>query len=132
MLFRSLQDYENAIKDFSSAIGINPYYSKAWSNRGLTKEKLNDLQGAIRDYSKAIAIDDTDVETYFNRGNAKFRLKDISGAIEDYSNAIRLDAGYKAAYLNRGNAWASSGIKINACSDWEMAGAYRNINKFCK
>ena len=45
-----LGDYKGSIKSFSDAINVNPNYTNAWLNRGISKEKIGDMIGACADY----------------------------------------------------------------------------------
>ena len=44
-----LKDYNNALKDFNTAIKINPQYIDAYGNRSLVKLEFNDYKGALDD-----------------------------------------------------------------------------------
>ena len=48
-----LDQYYNAISDFDKAIELDPDYTGAYVNRGLSKELINDLNGACADWKKA-------------------------------------------------------------------------------
>jgi len=50
------KDYYGAISDFTKAIELNPNYTDAYSNRGISKENLGDLNGACADWKKAAAL----------------------------------------------------------------------------
>ncbi|MCU4139364.1 MAG: hypothetical protein MW690_001296 [Methanophagales archaeon] len=51
-----LNEYEQAIEDFSKAIELNPNYAGAYYNRGIAYAKLNQHERAIEDYNKAIEL----------------------------------------------------------------------------
>ncbi len=51
-----LGDYQGAIADYSMTIEINPQHSKAYVNRGSTKELVYDLEGACADWIKAASL----------------------------------------------------------------------------
>ena len=53
-------DYDNAIKDYTRAIEINPSNSTYYNNRGVIYELALDYKSAIRDYSDAIRFDMTE------------------------------------------------------------------------
>ena len=44
---RLMHQYERALSDFTTAIGLNPEYSSAYFSRALVKETLNDMYGAM-------------------------------------------------------------------------------------
>ncbi len=166
----SLKDRRGAIEDFTKAIELNPNYSEAYFNRGLSKaslagrfkfstngngtyydialEKTNleDRRGAIEDFTKAIELNPNYSEAYFNRGLSKAslanrkrlnsngtedtsydsafekaKLEGYRGAIEDYTKAIELNPNYSKAYRERG--WSKNELKDKkgARLDWAKA-----------
>jgi len=44
---------EQALKDFTSALNINPNYGHAYYNRGVANQKLGNTAAAKKDFSKA-------------------------------------------------------------------------------
>ena len=51
-----LQDYQDAIDDFTQAINLSPEGGQGYYGRGGAKKALGDIQGAIRDFEKAAEI----------------------------------------------------------------------------
>lgn len=45
--------YQEAIKDYTKAIQINPQFAYAYKNRGINFSDLKDYQAAIKDFTKA-------------------------------------------------------------------------------
>ncbi len=70
------EDYIGAIKDFSSAIKLDPDYEEAFLLRGKVKDKLEDYQGAIKDFSSAIELNPDYEEAFLLREKAKEKMKD--------------------------------------------------------
>ena len=58
---------EEALKDFTKAIEIDPKYSTACYNRNILYN-LGRKEEAIKDYTKAIEIDPKYSTAYHNRG----------------------------------------------------------------
>jgi tetratricopeptide (TPR) repeat protein len=52
-----LENYKDAIIDFTVAINFRPGYAEAWFYRGKCKQANNNLVGALSDYNKAREID---------------------------------------------------------------------------
>ena len=74
---KALRRIEEAIRDYSKAIEINPQNANAFYNRGLyyliiiEGSALDDLgrkEDAIKDYSKAIEINPQNAYAFNNRG----------------------------------------------------------------
>ncbi|MBI9038630.1 MAG: tetratricopeptide repeat protein [Bacteroidales bacterium] len=51
-----LEEFENAIDDFSKAIETDPAYSDAYYNRGYCYELLNDFENSVKDYQKTLSL----------------------------------------------------------------------------
>jgi len=49
----------NPFSSQNNAIELNPDYSDAYSNRGISKENLGDLNGACKDWRKAASLGDS-------------------------------------------------------------------------
>lgn len=64
------EDYQSAIKHFTSAINVNNEYVEAYYNRGLCYEYIGDKQNAVKDYNAALNV----VPTY---KLAKERLREL-------------------------------------------------------
>jgi tetratricopeptide (TPR) repeat protein/V8-like Glu-specific endopeptidase len=95
---------QEAVKQFSQAIALNPRYVVAYFMRAHVKDDLNDPQGALADYNQAISLDPEFATAYNNRGLLKYeKLNDPQGALADYNQAISLNPQYAIAYNNRGN-----------------------------
>ena len=114
-------DYEGAIKDFTSAIELNPYYAGAYNDRGIAKRLSGDYEGAVEDLSKAIELNPDYFGAYCNRGFIKGSLGDYEGAIEDHTKAIELDPEQADAYNNRGWTYIKMEKYLDTISDLNKA-----------
>ena len=65
-----LQQYEQAIQDFTAAIEIDPNSSVTYSNRAVASKYLKKYDEALDDYNKAIEMrnNKNDGFLYFSRG----------------------------------------------------------------
>ena len=97
---------EDAIKIYTEAIGYQPNYGDAYSNRGVAHSNLNDYEESIKDFTKAIDINPNYAEAYNNRGAVYAEMKEYGKSILDYTKAIDINPNYANAYSNRGNAYA--------------------------
>jgi tetratricopeptide (TPR) repeat protein len=90
---RRVLRYQEAIKDYSSAIKLRPNYFKAYNNMAVAKIAVEDFKGAITDCEYVIKFDneksDSKGMAYCNRGIAKLYLGDDSGCA-DIKKAISL------------------------------------------
>lgn len=113
--------YQEAIKDFSEAIRLNPKLASAYNNRGIAEAKSRKYTEAIDDYTKAIGLDPKLAAAFRNRGIAQTNSGNYTEAIADHTEAIKIDGTYAAAYYSRGLAKAASGDPEGASKDFTEA-----------
>lgn len=97
-----LQDFKNALNNFTLGIERDSTYAEAWNNRGNAYFNIKDYESAIKDYTTAIELDKKYQLPYNNRGSCKRNKGDYVGAVSDFSKAIELDTAFFVAYHNRG------------------------------
>lgn len=90
---RLLGRYADAVKDFSSAIELEPretwfYYRRGW----VYEEFLMNNTAGFNDYNKAIELDKNYAYSYLQRGRMyKNKLNDTQKAIADFETILKLD-----------------------------------------
>ena len=89
-------NYDQAIKDYSEAIKLDPGLAPAWNNRGLAYDDQGDYDQAIKDYSEAIKLQPDDADAWRNRGNAYKKLGKEAKAKADFLKAEELEAKAKS------------------------------------
>jgi tetratricopeptide (TPR) repeat protein len=119
-----LNMYDNAIKDFSKVISIEPENVNAYtklanvilngnwagkinvtdSNSFIGNTKLEYYQKAIQYCNKAIELEPNHREAYFIKGMCNYYLNQNQEAIKDFDKAIELDPNKSDAYIQRGFA----------------------------
>jgi tetratricopeptide (TPR) repeat protein len=114
-------EVENAIKDSTEAIRLNPSKAFSYTQRGLAWRSKGDLDSAIKDYTEAIRLEPGNVFAHNNRGDALQAKGDSDGAIKDYDEAIRLDSKDAVHYYNRGLVWIDKGEYDKAVKDFGEA-----------
>ena len=62
------KEYEKAIGDYSNAIRLDPKYTLAYINRGVSYFHTAEYDKAIADYTAAIRLNPLDADAYYNRG----------------------------------------------------------------
>jgi hypothetical protein len=81
-------DGPGAKEAYDSAILLNPWYAKAYNNRGILRATyFKDYYGAISDFDKAIKLNPHYPEAYLGRGTAFLYLENINQACKDWSAA---------------------------------------------
>jgi tetratricopeptide (TPR) repeat protein len=113
--------YDQAIRDLSMAMELNPKDVGPYYNRGLAYTKLRQHTQAIQDYSRAIELDPKFEAAYIQRGFAFFSLGQHDQAIEDFNRTIKLNPKLAVAYNGRGIANANRGNFDEAIRDYNKA-----------
>jgi S1-C subfamily serine protease/cytochrome c-type biogenesis protein CcmH/NrfG len=99
------RDYDQAIRDYTEAIRLDPSDAAAYGCRGKAWFAKLDCDEAIRDATEAIRLDPNEPHYYSCRSCAWFGKMEYDEAIRDATEAIRLDPSDAVAYGCRGNAW---------------------------
>jgi tetratricopeptide (TPR) repeat protein len=99
----SKQQYDEAIKAFSTAIEIIPLDYQAYNYRGVALALKGDFDRAMADYNKALKIRPRYAEAYNNLGFARTQMGDLKQALNDYSRALEINPFFVDAYNNK--AW---------------------------
>jgi len=92
-----LGDNDGALKDYNSAIKIEPEYEYAYVTRCETRLALEDTAGALRDCDTAVRLNATDALAFEDRGDVQFQRESYDLALSDYDKAIEL--GRSGAYV---------------------------------
>ena len=74
LAYDKLENYEDAISDYTRSIRIDPDYAAAYINRGAAYDKLENYENAIADYTRALRINPDYALAYYNRGIGKENL----------------------------------------------------------
>ena len=101
-VYLHLKQNEQAIRDFDSALTLNPLYARAYGRRGQAYRYLKDYAQAMSDYDRAIELNPQDTWFYERRGRMHRKLGNYWRALEDFDRIVELDPNYVWAYLHRG------------------------------
>jgi tetratricopeptide (TPR) repeat protein len=105
-----LGEYDEAIKAYDEAIGLDPNLAGAWYNKGVALDGLGMNDVAIKAFNEAIRLNpNLAITWWFNTGVALDDLGKYDDAIKAYDEAIRLDPNYAEAWYNKGCALQSQG-----------------------
>lgn len=98
MVYDGLGMKDKAIKDYSSALGLDPGLSiKALSNKAVLLTETGRFAMAERDLNRLIAADPANFMYYYNRAYVRVRQDNAEGAISDYKSVLRLQPGNEDA-----------------------------------
>jgi tetratricopeptide (TPR) repeat protein len=116
-----LENYQEAIRDFTQAVALNPYLTEAHLALGIVHTHLQDFGLAINNYDEVLKIAPGHSMAYTNRGYAKYKLNDLEGALSDFNAALKLYENNPIAYANRGSIQFKLGNMNEAETDWNKA-----------
>lgn len=112
-------DIDNAIKDYSEAIRLNPEYAEAYYCRGRAYENNGNINDSLNDYSKCINLKPTYAPAYNGRGAVRLKTENYSEALKDLDQAIIIDQNNWGARNNRGCVQLSIGNLDKAILDFD-------------
>jgi tetratricopeptide (TPR) repeat protein len=119
--YAKLQNYDQAIADYSEAIKFNAQDPSAYSRRALAYDLKGEIDLAIADYSRSIQIYPEDADVYYWRGLAYQRKGDFERAIFDSNQTIKFAPKSYRAFNMR--CW------IRATFGRDLAAALQDCNK---
>lgn len=91
---------KEAIKDFKTAILIDPEDANAYKNLGYAYVKTNQDEKAIEAYSQAVKYDSSDTKTMLTLGLEYQRTKKYDKAIELFKRILKLEPNNADAIAN--------------------------------
>jgi tetratricopeptide (TPR) repeat protein len=98
ILYIWTRHYEDALKDFNTALQIRPDSGEAFANRGNVFTLKRQYREAIADYSRAIELNSRKLfAVYYGRGVAYESLGRKAEAAADYRAALKLDPTFRPA-----------------------------------
>src|SRR5688500_15658586 len=119
-------DYQEAIQEFSAAIGQNPNDAEAFIGRGLSYIQVGDFEGARGDFLQANTLLPNDTRPLYQLGLLAMTDMQYPGAIAYFTQALELNPNYTLAYANRALAFAQNGDYLLAIADYNAAIALDN------
>jgi len=115
--------YDQAITDFTKALGVDPSMAEPYFYRARAYEKKEKYDQAIKDFSKAIEMEPKMAPIYADRGRVYFLKGLYDQAISDCSKALELLPTMDIAYHIRADSYNAKGMKQEAMADYERAAA---------
>jgi tetratricopeptide (TPR) repeat protein len=129
-----VQNYESAIYDLSTYLGIDSLSVLALWQRAVCQSKINQFQASegtnidlktanvLGDMMAALRLAPKNVYLYYNRATLYALRKDYRQAVEDYTRAVDLEPAMAEAYYNRGLCHIFAGEKEKGIRDLSKAG----------
>jgi tetratricopeptide (TPR) repeat protein len=98
VLYRQLQDSEQALQDFTAAIRVDPTYVLALNNRAQLRRALGDAEGAVEDLTQVIGLEPEVGKWYCQRGALWQRQEAMARAQQDFQRCLTLDPSLREQY----------------------------------
>ena len=117
----NLGENDAALKDYNSALTIDPEYQYAYVTRCETRLQLDDTAGALTDCDAAIRLDPKDALAYEDRGDVQFERAAYAAALTDYDRAVALGRSGAYVYAARCDTNRLVGNRDRAATDCDKA-----------
>lgn len=105
---------DDAIKHYTTAVQIRPYYDDALNNLGIALAVKGELEAALDKFRKAIEVAPHRADTYYNLGNVLVMQHKLDEAAAAYRQALVLNPAYPEAHNNLANVLAMLNRKEDA------------------
>ncbi len=118
---RAKQLFDLALQDYDEAIKLNPRFTDAIGDRGITLIAMGRYPEAIPDFTQVIDLDPKSGYAMYDRGLAYEGLGLDDLAIEDFSSAIQQEPRDAHRFERRGTAYFRKKDYEKAMADYEQA-----------
>ena len=119
-VYLKMNHAEDAIKDFSAALKIDPNHPKGYHLRGLAQEILGDDDAALKDFTKAIEIDPEYGAAYYSRATLLTKMGREDPAAEDMKMVTQLSNANIESFANENNVWRSRQLQVEDALESEL------------
>lgn len=113
--------HDQAIADFSKAIGRDPGKAEPYFYRAKAYEKQQKYDLSVIDYSRAIQLNPQGFSSYASRGYVYEKMRLYDQAVQDFTKAIEIEPKMAPIYVDRGRAYFSKGLYDQAVADCTRA-----------
>jgi serine/threonine protein kinase/tetratricopeptide (TPR) repeat protein len=124
----SKRDFDGAIREFQSALQIDPKSADAhlhlgylWKAKGEGEKAISEFDAAIRECREAIRLDPKDATTQCNLGVALWEKGDLDAAFREFQSAVRISPNLAMAHNYLGLVLQRKGRLDDAISEFREA-----------
>ncbi|HJX83582.1 MAG TPA: tetratricopeptide repeat protein [Candidatus Angelobacter sp.] len=114
-------EYKQAVKDFSSALAIDPLSSRAYKGRAWAYQRWDKIAEAEKDYLKVIELDPANSHSYITLAQFYFNNSRFDNAAQQYKRAITIDPDNSALHSSLGAAYEETGRSGQAVAEFQEA-----------
>jgi tetratricopeptide (TPR) repeat protein len=97
-------NHQEAIRNYTFAISLEPANASAYALRGFAKAKIYWYELAIEDYGLALKLNNNDIQSLLNRGIAYIKIGEYAEAIEDFDRVLVVKKDNPLAFFMRAEA----------------------------
>ena len=112
-------DVERAVSAYEKAVEIEPDYTEAWTNLGVTSLRFGETGLATDAFSRSAALQPDDPEIQFNLARSLEGEGDFNAAATAYERAVKLQPGWPEAHFNLGKVYGELDRVDAAISQYE-------------
>ena len=124
-------NYEDAIKNYDTAIKLSPRKSSLYLSRGRVKSEMKFYMDAIEDFNKALEINSNDWHAFYLRGLAKYNLQRYRESITDFDKFIEMISSDPYSYAARARSKFYLQQYNEAIIDYSEAITRGPNNRYC-
>ncbi len=110
--------YLDAVNKFREAIELDPQFTEAIYNLGVTYQKLNAHDRAIDQFDLAADMNPGNPDYYFAIGNSYFHLEQYPKAVSSFERALKLNPRHLKAQYALATTLEKSGQTSRAIKAW--------------
>ena len=107
-------DYKEAIEFLEKAIELNPEFSEAYYNLGISYERLGKHKDAIEMLKKTIELSPDNPNAYYALGYAYYQKKKYKKAIDAFEHTVSIQPNNAFAFQKLGFSYLKIGKKDKA------------------
>ncbi|WP_431689006.1 tetratricopeptide repeat protein [Hahella sp. NBU794] len=117
--FLSKGQVDDAIDLFGDVIKVDPEFSLAYADRGVTYAMIEKYDLALKDLEKAFSMGYEDASAYSAMATILYQLKDYESSLKYFDLSIKKDPAYPISFYNRSNVFFEMGDMSSAVADLE-------------
>jgi tetratricopeptide (TPR) repeat protein len=112
---------QDAIRDFTSALALDPDMRDAYKFRGSLYAQAGQIDLAVADLEKYLKYDPSDVVTWNNMAMIYMRQNKLPQAMEAFNKTIELKPDAAISYQNRAKIYEMMGDPARSAADLQKA-----------
>jgi tetratricopeptide (TPR) repeat protein len=121
VLYSDQKRWDDAGREFQTAVQLNPDYLKAYYNLGVAYEQNHRREDAVRAFQKTLTLQPNFVQARFNLGNDYAAQGQLQAAIQEYQTFLTHHPNHAMAHMNLGNVYVSQRRYDQAIQEYQIA-----------